>query len=232
MGYDALQSYRGGVMGIVQGGFRSRVAWLLAAACGIAGCGTFPTSIDAQWVNPAFAGTHAVRSMLVMAAVSDATYRRLFEDRMSAALKAAGVDAVASYTVLPQDGPADEERLRQAVAAAGRPFVLVTRVTGVFNQVNSAPPMVVAPAWGPGWAPGWGGFAGHYNGGWGGGVVVAGQVWTTQFLQADTRVFDAGTAVVSWSAATSTAIGYRPVPEAIDQFVGLLVDTLKRDGVI
>jgi hypothetical protein len=37
---------------------------------------------------------------------------------------------------------------------------------------------------------------------------------------------------VVWSAATTTATGWDSVPQLMDQFVRLIVDTLKQDGVI
>jgi hypothetical protein len=38
--------------------------------------------------------------------------------------------------------------------------------------------------------------------------------------------------VVVWSAATTTSTGWDSVPQMIDQFVELIVETMKKDGVI
>jgi uncharacterized lipoprotein YajG len=73
----------------------------LAAAVVLAGCASPATTLDAQWVNPQYAGKRVVRSVLVMSAVRDSTNRRLFEDRMVAALGAAGVKAIPSYRHIP-----------------------------------------------------------------------------------------------------------------------------------
>jgi hypothetical protein len=59
-------------------------------------CAVPATTLDAQWVNPEYAGKRAVRSVMVMSTVRDATNRRLFEDRMVASLSAVGVKAVQS----------------------------------------------------------------------------------------------------------------------------------------
>jgi hypothetical protein len=211
---------------------------LLAAALAVvlAGCAAAPTRLDAKWINPEFAGKRAARSVLVLAAVPDVTMRRLFEDRMTARLQAAGVKAVQSYTVIPQDGPVSEERLREAVTAAGMSFALATRIINVTTQVNVIPGMVIGPAWGPGWGwapgwgPGWGGFAGFYNTAWG--PAIPPQITTSQNVHADTRLFDARSAVVTWSAATTTVTGFDSVQQIIDQFVELLVATMAKDGVI
>jgi hypothetical protein len=207
-----------------------------AVALVAAGCATRATSLDAQWVNPEFAGKRSVRSVMVMAAVRDTTNRRIFEDRMVAALGAAGVKAVQSYQFLPESGPVTEEQLRSAVVAAGVNHAMVTRVINVTTEVNVSPGMVMGPAWGPGWGrgvgwgPGWGGMAGYYNTMWA--TSVPPQVTTTQNVHSDTRVFDAKSAAVVWSAATTTATGWDSVPKMIDQFVQLIVSTMTQDAVI
>lgn len=211
---------------------------LIAAAMTVAavGCATRATSLDAQWVNPEYAGKRSVRNVMVLAAIRDTTNRRIFEDRMVAALGAAGVKAVQSYKFMPESGPVTEEQLRRAVANAGVDHAMVTRVINVSTEVNVSPGMVMGPAWGPGWGwgggwgPGWGGMAGYYNTMWA--TSIPPQVTTTQNIHADTRVFNSNSAAVIWSAATTTATGWDTVPQMIDQFVQLIVSTMTKDAVI
>jgi len=214
---------------------RRRALLLLCAAAALgAGCAVNPTSIDAKWVNPQLAGQKPVRSLMVMSAVRDSTNRRIFEDRMVAALQAAGVKAVQSYKFLPEDGPASEERLRAAVTQAGVTHAIVSRIINVSTQVNVSPGMVMGPAWGPGWGwgggwgPGWGGFVAYQNAVW----ATPPLVTTTQNIYSDTRLFDTTNADVLWSAATTTSTGYASVTSMIEQFVQLIVGTMTRDGVI
>jgi hypothetical protein len=207
-----------------------------AAAIVVTACATSSTSLNAQWVNPEFAGKRSVHNVMVMSAIRDTTNRRLIEDRMAAALTAVGVKAVQSYRFLPEDGPVTEEQLRRAVNEAGVTHAMVSRVINVTTQVNVSPGMVMGPAWGPGWGwgggwgPGWGGFAGYYNTMWS--TAIPPQVTTTQNVHVDTRVFDAKTAAVVWSAATTTSTGYQSVPRMIDQFVQIIVQAMTKDGVI
>jgi hypothetical protein len=202
----------------------------------LSGCATRSTTLDAQWVNPEFAGQRSVRSVMVMSAIRDSTNRRLFEDRMVSVLSAAGVKAVQSYNFIPADGPVSEAQLRRAVADAGVEHALVSRVINVTTEVNVTPGMVMGPTWTPGWGwsggwgPGWGGFAGYYNTMWT--TSIPPRVTTTQNVHADTRVFDARTAAVVWSAATTTSTGWDSVPQLINQFVDLIVETMKKGGVI
>jgi hypothetical protein len=206
-------------------------ALLLAASALVLGCAT-STTLDAQWVNPEFAGKRPIRSVMVMAAVRDSTNRRITEDRMVAALTTAGVKAVQSYTLLPEDGPVSEDRLRRVVLDAGVSHAMVSRIINVTTQVNVSPGMVMGPAWGPGWGwgGGWGPGWGYYNTMWA--TTIPPTVTTTQNVHVDTRVFDTKTAAVLWSAATTTSTGYNTVPQLIDQFVQLIVTTMTKDGVI
>lgn len=212
-------------------------SFLIAAAISVlvSACAIPATTLNAQWINPEYAGKKEVRSVMVMSAVRDATSRRLYEDRMVAALTAAGVKAVQSYRLIPDDGQVSEERLRRAVTESGATHAMVTRIVNVTTQVDVSPGMVMGPAWGPGWGPwgpgwggGWGGFYGYYNSVW----ATSPQVTTTQNVHADTRLFDSKNAAVLWSAATTTSLGYHSLPEIIEQFVQLIVTTMTKDGVI
>lgn len=207
-----------------------------AALLLLAGCATRSTTLDARWVNPEFAGQRSVRSVMVMAAVRDSTNRRNFEDRMVAVLSASGVKAVPSYKFISTDGPVTEDQLRSAMAEAGAVHALVSRIINVTTEVNVTPGMVMGPTWTPGWGwnsgwgPGWSGFARYHNATWA--TTVPPRVTTTQSVHSDTRLFDAGTASVVWSAATTTSTGFDSVPQMIEQFVDLIVETLKKDGVV
>ena len=222
---------------------RRNLMLMMFAAAAVAGCATEATRLDAQWVNPQFAGQRAVRSLMVMGVSRDASTRRLYEDRMVASLGAAGVRAVQAYLTLPDDGPIPEDRLRRAVRAADVSHVIVSRIVNVTQQVNVTPGTVSTTAWGPGpgwgpgspWGPGWRGFHGHHSSMWGPTMIsTPPRITTTQDLNADTRLFDSLNAEVLWAASTTTSLGTKSatVPQIIDQFVGLIVATLKRDGVI
>jgi hypothetical protein len=206
------------------------------AALSLSACATRATRLDAQWVNPEFAGKRAIRSVMVMAAIRDSTNRRMLEDRMVTALSGAGVQAVQSYKFIPADGPVSEDQLRRAVADAGAGHAVVSRVINVSTEVNVTPGMVMGPTWGPGWGssaawgPGWRGFAGYYNTMWM--TSTPPRVTTTERVHADTRLFDAASAVVVWSGATTTTTNFNSLQQIIDQFAELLVQAMKADGVI
>jgi len=106
-------------------------ALLLAAAALLAGCET--TTTTATWRDPAI-GNVRFESLLVMGVAEDQFARRKYEDALAAALRARGVRATASYTVLPDVQPMSEEQIDDAVRSRGFEAVIVTRVTGTGEE--------------------------------------------------------------------------------------------------
>ncbi len=211
-------------------------AGAIALAVFVAGCATRATTIDAQWVSPSIANRDKVQTVLVVGALRDSTHRRKLEDRVTEVLAANGVKAVPSYRLVP-DGPSvSESALREAVAKASATHVLVSSIVGTSTDVRVTQQMMMGPAWGPGrgWpssmGPGWGGMSTYHSMAWS--RSVAADVRTTENLHGDTRLFDAKSAEVVWSAATTTVTGWDSVPNMIDQFAVLIVETLRKDGVL
>src|SRR5262245_39473609 len=130
-------------------------ALLLFSACS-------STTVVDQWQSPDFKGGPFKR-MLVVGVSTQAAVRRIFEDEFVRQLRARGTDAVASYTLIPEDGQVDRARLERAVKEAGADGVIVTRVVKV-EQKTQVVPGTPAPGFGTD-------FYGFYGTGWGG-------VWT------------------------------------------------------
>jgi hypothetical protein len=159
----------------------------------------------------------------------------MVEDRMVADLGAVGVKASPSHRVLPDSAEVSEDQLRQAVTGVGASHVLITSISGQTTDVRITPGMVTGPGWGPGWGrspmgPSWGGMSRYYNTAWARSTPP--EVRTTQNLHGDTRLFDVASSEVVWSAATTTVTNRGDVPTLIDGFVRLIVETLKKDGLI
>jgi hypothetical protein len=124
---------------------------LLLAACA-------STTLSNSWVNPEYKGP-PLKKVMVVGVSSQPALRRTFEDEIVEELKAVGVEAVASYNYIPDDGKAEEARVSAAVKDAGVQGVLITRFVrvDVNTQVTSAYP----PVWGMGY---YGGYAGAWGG--------------------------------------------------------------------
>ncbi|MFN9030690.1 MAG: hypothetical protein ACK54C_11005 [Betaproteobacteria bacterium] len=209
----------------------------LIAAVLAAGCATRATSIEAQWVSPAMAGRGKVQNVLVVAALRDSTQRRMLEDQMARALTLAGVKAVPSYLHVADTAQISEAQIRKAVADAGSAFVLVSSISGVTTDVRVTQQSMMGPGWGPGWGwhgssmgPGWPGMQSFYAASWN--RSITSDVRTTTNVHGDTRLFDARSSEVVWSAATRTVTGFDSVSAMIDQFSALMVETLRKDGLL
>jgi hypothetical protein len=209
---------------------------IVGAALLAVGCASRPTSIDAQWVSPSIGSRDKVQNVLVIAALRDSTQRRMLEDRMVEALGAAGVKAAPSHRFLADSEQLSEDQLRQAVAGAGASHVLISSISGMTTDVRVTPGMVSGPGWGPGWGrnasmgPSWRGMSSYYNSAWTRSIPP--EVRTTQNLHGDTRLFDVALSEVVWSAATTTVTSRGRVPDMIDHFARLIVETLQKDSAI
>lgn len=209
----------------------------LIAATLVAGCATRATSIEAQWVSPSMAGRGKVQNVLVVAALRDSTQRRMLEDRIAGALTAAGVKAVPSHVHIADTAQIAEAQIRKAVADAGSAYVLMSSISGVTTDVRVTQQSVMGPGWGPGWGwhgasmgPGWPGLQSFYAASWN--RSITSDVRTTTNVHGDTRLFDARSSEVVWSAATRTVTSFDSVPAMIDQFAALMVETLRKDGLL
>ena len=91
----------------------------------LSGCST-ATPIVSEWRNPAYAAGPFKRIM-VGGPSGETSVRRTFEDEFVVQLRAAGIDALASYRYIPEDEGIDENNLKQAAQKARADAVLFPR---------------------------------------------------------------------------------------------------------
>ena len=85
---------------------------------------------------------------------------------------------------------------------------------------------------GPPMGYGFGGFYGYYGGMWATSYVVPPQIYTTQHISADTRLFETVNYTLLWSASTTTTPSGGSVMSMMEQFSRLIVDAMAKDGVV
>lgn len=124
----------------------------------LSGCAT--TDLTNSWKNPQYSGG-PVTKVLVLGISSQASVRRTFEDTLAQALTKKGVQPVASYTLIPSDGPIAEDALEKAVEQAGVDGVLVTRMVGRQTEISVSPSPMPPAAYGMRWQ-----YYGYYTGAW------------------------------------------------------------------
>lgn len=143
--------------------FTSTMRYLSLAAIAllISACSS-STKLVQSWQEPTFAGP-PVKKVLIMGLFHDPLNRRFFEDEFAAKFSDAGVQAISSYTLIPNPEDFDEEKeIAEAVKQAGVDAVLIAELKAIDKEEKYVPPRVdMVP--GPGvYGRGYGGFYGHY----------------------------------------------------------------------
>ena len=115
-----------------------RVAGIVFVTLTLSACSTAATPIVSEWRNPAYA-SGPFKRIMVGGPSGDASVRRNFEDEFVVQLRAAGVDALASYREIPDDQRIDEDKLKQAAQKARADAVLFARSVQVEQKTKFGP---------------------------------------------------------------------------------------------
>jgi major membrane immunogen (membrane-anchored lipoprotein) len=106
----------------------------------VTGCG--PSSkMTGSWVDKSYTGGAVRGEVLVVGVARNQTHRHIFEDSLVNNLRARGVDAVASYTIAPEEIQGNEAAIREVVKKSGASAVLVTHVIGSEERSRYFPAM-------------------------------------------------------------------------------------------
>jgi hypothetical protein len=109
----------------------------------LSGCAA--TTLEMTWRDPTYEGRPFAK-VLVVGSTDHADTRRVFEDVLVGELRAGGVEAVASHTLIPGGADIKRDEVVEAVTRSGADSVLTTRLVGI--ETKSAQVAVQAP--GPG----------------------------------------------------------------------------------
>ena len=190
----------------------------------VPGCAT--TDLTNNWKNPGYSGEPASK-ILVVGIADHEGVRRVFEDTLAQALTKRGVQAVASYSVVPTRGKISEEELVKAVERTGVNGVLITRlVRRETETLHATESMGMAPAaYGMRTR-----YYGYYDAAWSGHYEPA-MSQTIEYVIAETALFRPDVQETVWSGTTrSQRMG--DVRKATEDFAEVMIDAMKKDGVI
>ena len=113
--------------------FSSRIALLalvLGAAALLHGCVRRPvTTLEMSWVTPQLPQPR-FNKLLIISVARDDFVQVVFQDQMAAALKAHGINAVASKAYFTISTDAAIERFKRTIDESGADYVLLAYVTG------------------------------------------------------------------------------------------------------
>jgi hypothetical protein len=181
---------------------------LLVLALAAAGCAS--TQVVHQWSNPDVPAPTHFKKFMVIGISQQPGIRRSFEDEFVAKLRVTGVDAVPGYRFIPEDGPVEEPRLREAVGQAGADAMLVTRLVRVEQRTQMSPGY-----YGPG--PYWGFYRGYTNAWFG---YYDPYVYQYEVYISETSLYDTARNQLIWSGTVETR------PEGISRDISRYVDAV------
>jgi len=103
---------------------------VLSAAALLPGCVTRPiTTVEMSWVTPQLPQA-PFNQLLIISVAADDFVQIEFQDQMAAALKARGMNAVASKAYFTINTDAARARFRKTIDDSGADYVLVAHTTG------------------------------------------------------------------------------------------------------
>jgi hypothetical protein len=191
---------------------------LLAALCG---CAT--TELTNTWKDPQY-HSGPVKKIMVVGISNQASVRRTFEDTFAEILKAKGVEAIPSHTLVPEDGQMTEDKLRAAVQQSGASAVLITRM--VERQTDTA----VMPAPAPFGAYRRTSLSGYYSGAWAG-FYEPTTVQEFHYVVTETTLFVVEHPEPVWSG-TSRTLESKDIRAATEGFAKPMIAAMKKEGLI
>lgn len=103
----------------------------------LSACSTAPPIVS-EWRNPAYA-LGPFKRIMVGGPSRETSGRRNFEDEFVSQLRAAGIDALASYRYIPEDEGIDENNLKQAAQKARADAVLFARSVKMEQKTSYGP---------------------------------------------------------------------------------------------
>jgi hypothetical protein len=179
------------------------------------------TSLVNQWKSPEFSGP-PVRKVLVVGVTQQPSVRRVFEDEFASQLRAAGVEAVPSYTIIAEDGQAEQALLEKAVQEQGADGVLVTRLVKSEQKTQVTPgyyhpaPMM--------------GFYGWYSAAWVG-YYEPPMVYQYDVVTSETSLYSPPQSRLVWSGMTET-FSPRDVRKETQGFAKVIIGALRKQGIV
>ena len=192
----------------------------IAASLLLSGCAS--TQMSANWKNPAYS-VHPTKVMVVGVS-KKAVNRRMFEDEFAAQLKARGVDAVASYTVLSDKKQNDQEAIAAKVKELGADSVLVKRVVSKRTVKVYVPGMPYFPP------PYYGRWPDYYGYGYRD-LYTPGYMSEEQYAIMETNLYEAATDSLIWAATSETEMSGADIG-LIKEYVGIMVNNMAGYGLL
>jgi hypothetical protein len=194
-------------------GFIGLFAILLSA------CST--TQIKSVWKDPSYSGYP--QRIMVIGVAKEPINRRIAEDEFVLQLKAKGMDAIASYTTLPDRSQDDQAVIAKMVKELGVDTVLISRLVSKRNVRVYYPPAISH------WPPYYGTWPEYYRYGYES-LYTPGYITKYEYALVETNLYDAGNENLIWAVTTET--GLDNLNQAlIKNYVGSILNIMAEHGL-
>jgi hypothetical protein len=197
-----------------------RVAGIVFVALTLSACSTATTPIVSEWRNPAYA-SGPFKRIMVGGPSGDASVRRNFEDEFVVQLRAAGVDALASYQDIPDDQRIDEDKLKQAARKARADAALFARSVQMEQKTQYGPAFPYFS---------FGIFGSHGGASWSGLPGATGAYRYTEYTS-ETTLYDVAKNELVWSGTIKTTEPEN-VRTAIKSYVEAVMKALEAQNLL
>lgn len=211
-------------------GYRFVIASFTAAL--LAACST--TQVQSTWKDPHY--QVMPQKIMVVGVTKRPANRRLFEDEFVQQLQARGVEAIASYTVVPDSKQDNQRAIAREVKRAGADALLITRTIGhetvktaVPGTIYAAPfPYVAGTPYLP--PPFYNTWQDYYSYGYEM-MYSPGYVAEDEYATIETNLYQADSQKLVWAATSETSLGGAK-QQLIKQYIAQMVKAMTRNGVL
>jgi hypothetical protein len=201
------------------------LAALLLAACSM----NARTSLDASWIDPK-AKDIKFKKVLILTVATDEFAQQYFQQDMAAAMRAHGMNAVASERFFTHRSPSEQARFMRAVDSSDADAVLLARVIGVDQKTGTIPGMLTGPMGTP--VTETIGLSNAVAATFAPTMYVRPSDYTLTTVIVETVLYELKGRRAVWSARTNTANADQgDLKPAIAQFVSVLTRAMERDGL-
>lgn len=173
------------------------------------------TELTTVWKDENF---HApISKIVVVGAFRQPSVRNFFEDEFVRQLTSRGIDAIASYTLVPIDEVAMKDLIMKAIRSTGADAVLVTRLVGKKTVETYIPGEIYGI---PYYYYHWGLYYDH--------AFQPGYFVSTEYAYAETNIYETKNEKLIWAARSQTLLTGND-QGLIKSFVSTVVDKMASD---
>lgn len=198
----------------------NRFGILMIVAMLVAACAT--TQVNSVWKDPSYQAPPA--RIMVIGVAKNQLKRRLFEDEFVMQLKVRGIEAIASYTVLPDRKQDDQEAIAAKVKELGADTVLITRLVSKKIVHTYVPGTVYFPPPYYGTWPSYYGYGYNY-------MYSPGYIAEDEYAVIESNLYETKNDKLVWAASSESFIG-ESSQSLIKSYIGVMVKTMGEHGLL